>query len=197
MPEIDMATDRTSRPEPSSGPFRLAVYIPLAVFLGLVLAFGYGLTRNADAIPSALIGKPTPEFTLPPVEGRQLGLSAKNLKGEVSLLNVFASWCAECRREHPLFMRLQAGNVVPIHGLNYKDKPKDAADWLDDLGDPYTRAGADLDGRVGIDFGVYGVPETFVIDKTGLIAHKHIGALSEQVLNETILPLVEKLRAAP
>lgn len=197
MPEIDMAADRTSKPLSSSAPFRLAAYIPLAVFLGLVVVFTYGLTRNADVIPSALIGKPVPEFTLPPVEGRQLGLSAGDLMGEVSLVNVFASWCAECRREHPLFMQLQAGNVVPIHGLNYKDKPDDAANWLDELGDPYTRTGADIDGRVGIDFGVYGVPETFLVDKTGLIVHKHIGALSESALNETILPLIEELRAAP
>ncbi len=197
MDKTDKTNDRTIEPVSGGGPPRYAVYAPLVVFLGLAAVFAYGLTRNADELPSALIGKPVPEFTLPPVEGRLLGLSARDLKGEVSLLNVFASWCTECRREHPLFMRLQAGNVVPVHGLNYKDKPEDARDWLDELGDPYTRTGADLNGRVGIDFGVYGVPETFVIDKTGVIVHKHIGALSEWALNETILPLVEELRAAP
>jgi cytochrome c biogenesis protein CcmG/thiol:disulfide interchange protein DsbE len=190
-------TDQAIEPVPSSGPPRYAVYLPLAVFLGLVVLFAYGLTRDASKLPSMLIGKEVPEFSLPAVEGRQLGLSASDLKGEVSLLNVFASWCTECRREHPLFMRLQAANLVPVHGLNYKDKPEDARNWLDELSDPYTRTGADLDGRVGIEFGVYGVPETFVVDKDGVIVHKHIGALSERALKETILPLIEKLRAAP
>jgi cytochrome c biogenesis protein CcmG/thiol:disulfide interchange protein DsbE len=177
--------------------FRIGMLAPVAIFLGLAILFAYGLTRNPRDLPSMLIGKPVPEFALPPVDGRPLGLSTADLRGEVSLLNVFASWCVECRREHPLFMRLQAGNVVPIHGLNYKDKPEDARNWLADLGDPYTRTGADLNGRVGIDLGVYGVPETFVVDKTGRIAHKHIGALDQRALDETILPLIAELRQAP
>jgi cytochrome c biogenesis protein CcmG/thiol:disulfide interchange protein DsbE len=176
---------------------RLGFLVPAAVFLALALAFAHGLTRNAREIPSALIGKPVPALTLPPVEGRALGLSTADLQGEVSLLNVFASWCAECRKEHPLFMRLQADGSIPVHGLNYKDKPEDARDWLDQLGDPYTRTGADLDGRVGIDLGVYGVPETFVIDRQGRIAYKHIGALDGQALEAKILPLIAKLRGAP
>jgi cytochrome c biogenesis protein CcmG/thiol:disulfide interchange protein DsbE len=144
-----------------------------------------------------MIGKLVPEFTLAPVEGRTLGLSASDLKGEVSLVNVFASWCAECRREHPLLMKLREDDIVPVHGLNYKDTPEDAREWLDGLGDPYTRTGADLDGRVAIEFGVYGVPETFVIDKSGRIAHKHIGAISADALETEILPLVETLRREP
>jgi len=197
MAKTDMTTDRAIQPDSAGWPPRFAVYVPLAVFLGLAVLFAYGLTMNASELPSVLIGKQVPEFTLPPVEGRQLGLSASDLKGEVSLLNVFASWCTECRREHPVFMRLQAENVVSVHGLNYKDKPEDAGNWLDELGDPYTRTGADISGRVGIDFGVYGVPETFIVDKAGVIVHKHIGAVSERALKETILPLIEKLRAAP
>ena len=197
MAKTDMTTDRAIQPDAAGWPPRFAVYVPLAVFLGLAVLFAYGLTMNASELPSVLIGKQVPEFTLPPVEGRQLGLSASDLKGEVSLLNVFASWCTECRREHPVFMRLQAENVVPIHGLNYKDKPEDARNWLDELGDPYTRTGADISGRVGIDFGVYGVPETFIVDRDGVIVYKHIGAVSERALKETILPLIEKLRAAP
>ena len=197
MAKTDMTTDRAIQRDAAGLPPRFAVYVPLAVFLGLSVLFAYGLTMNASELPSVLIGKQVPEFTLPPVEGRQLGLSASDLKGEVSLLNVFASWCTECRREHPVFMRLQAENVVPVHGLNYKDKPEDARNWLDELGDPYTRTGADISGRVGIDFGVYGVPETFIVDKAGVIVHKHIGAVSERALKETILPLIEKLRAAP
>ncbi len=166
-----------------------------AIFAGYFL-WGLNPERNPKDIPSVLIGKQVPEFDLSPVEGRSLGLSASDLKGEVSLVNVFASWCTECRREHPLFMRLSANNIVPIHGLNYKDKPEDAQGWLDELGDPYIRTGADLDGRVGIEFGVYGVPETFVIDKAGTIAYKHIGAVTERVLKEKILPLVKDLRKA-
>ena len=154
----------------------------------VAVGLGIGLTRNPQEIPSALIGKPVPEFSLPPVQGRTLGLSSADLQGEVSLVNVFASWCTACRYEHPLFMQLEEDGVVPIHGLNYKDRPEDAAKWLDDLGDPYTRTGADLDGRVGIEWGVYGVPETFVISKDGVIVHKHIGPVSAKDLEETILP---------
>jgi cytochrome c biogenesis protein CcmG/thiol:disulfide interchange protein DsbE len=135
-----------------------------------------------------------PEFTLPPVQGRALGLASTDLNGEVSLVNVFASWCTACREEHPLFMELEAQDVVPIHGLNYKDQPEDAARWLDRLGDPYTRTGADINRRVAIDWGVYGVPETFVIGKDGRIAYKHIGAVTPEVLQTTILPMIEALR---
>jgi cytochrome c biogenesis protein CcmG/thiol:disulfide interchange protein DsbE len=173
---------------------RLGFLLPVVVFVVVAVGLAIGLTRNSQEIPSALIGKPVPEFSLPPVQGRTLGLSTSDLEGEVSLVNVFASWCTACRHEHPLFMRLAEDGLVPIHGLNYKDRPEDAAKWLDDLGDPYTRTGADLDGRVGIEWGVYGVPETFVIGRDGTIAYKHIGPVSAQDLEETILPLVERLR---
>jgi cytochrome c biogenesis protein CcmG/thiol:disulfide interchange protein DsbE len=145
-------------------------------------------------IPSALIGTSVPKFGLPPVQGRTLGLSSADLVGEVSLVNVFASWCLACREEHPLFMQLKAEGVVPIHGLNYKDDPDNATRWLNTLGDPYTRTGADRDGRVAIDWGVYGVPETFVISKDGRIAHKHIGPLTPEALENTVLPLIRRLR---
>ena len=170
------------------------VFLPLAVaaVLGVVLA--WGLTRDPSTLPSTLIGKPVPAFELPPVKGRTLGLSSTDLKGEVSLVNVFASWCVACRAEHPLFMKLAAQGTVPLHGLNYKDQPDDAAKWLDSLGDPYTRTGADISGRVAIDWGVYGVPETFVIGADGRVAYKHIGPVSEEALTGTILPLVEELR---
>jgi cytochrome c biogenesis protein CcmG/thiol:disulfide interchange protein DsbE len=162
--------------------------------VALAVALAWGLTRNPRELPSALIGKPVPDFALPPVQGRTLGLASADLEGEVSLVNVFASWCTACREEHPLFMRLRAEGVVPLHGLNYRDQPEDTAHWLDILGDPYTRTGADRNGRVAIDWGVYGVPETFVIRPDGRIAYKHIGAVTEQALRETILPLVERLR---
>jgi cytochrome c biogenesis protein CcmG/thiol:disulfide interchange protein DsbE len=145
-------------------------------------------------VPSPLIGKKVPVFSLPAVKGRELGLASTDLKGEVSLVNVFASWCVACREEHPLWMQMARSGVVPIHGLNYKDKPDDAQAWLDELGDPYTRTGADISGRVGIDWGVYGVPETFVIDRNGVIAYKHIGAITPKALDETIMPLVRKLQ---
>lgn len=178
----------------SDSPSRFLYLIPAAVFLTLAVALGWGLTNDPREIPSALIGERVPEFSLPPVQGRTLGLSSADLKGEVSLVNVFASWCTACRAEHPLFMKLQQEGDVPIHGLNYKDRPADAARWLDTLGDPYTGTGADLDGRVGIDWGVYGVPETFVISKDGRIAYKHVGAITPEVLQAKILPLVEALR---
>ncbi len=172
----------------------LLVFLPLALAALLTVVLAWGLTRDPSALPSTLIGKAVPDFALPPVKGRTLGLSSADLKGEVSLVNVFASWCVACREEHPLFMALAAQGTVPLHGLNYKDQPDDAAKWLDSLGDPYTRTGADISGRVAIDWGVYGVPETFVVGADGRIAYKHIGPVNEEVLNRTILPLVEELR---
>jgi cytochrome c biogenesis protein CcmG/thiol:disulfide interchange protein DsbE len=171
--------------------------LPLAAFLGLVAAFTLGLGRDAKLVPSPLIGKPVPVFSLPPVKGRSLGLAAGDLKGAVSLVNVFASWCVACREEHPLLMRLTAQGTVPIHGLNYKDSPDDAARWLDGMGDPYTRTGSDIDGLVAIDWGVYGVPETFVVDAQGRIAFKQVGPITPEILERTILPLVARLRASP
>jgi cytochrome c biogenesis protein CcmG/thiol:disulfide interchange protein DsbE len=172
---------------------RARFLIPILAFGVLALVFAWGLTLEPSRVPSPLIGKPVPEFSLPPVKGRTLGLSSADLKGEVSLVNVFASWCVPCRAEHPFFVQLNADGVVPIHGINYKDRPEDAARWLNTLGDPYTRTGADLDGRVAIEWGVYGIPETFVINKDGRIAHKHIGPLTRQTLEEDILPLIRKL----
>ena len=168
--------------------------VPVAIFAALTALLGWALTHNPREIPSALIGKPVPQFSLPPVQGRTLGLSSADLVGEVSLVNVFASWCVACREEHPLFMQLKAGGGVPIHGLNYKDQPDNAARWLNTLGDPYTRTGADRDGRVAINWGVYGVPETFVITKDGRIAHKHIGPITPKDIEATILPLVRRLQ---
>jgi cytochrome c biogenesis protein CcmG/thiol:disulfide interchange protein DsbE len=173
---------------------RLLLFGPALLFLGLVAAFALGLGRDPKLVPSPLIGKPVPDFALPAVKGRSLGLASGDLKGEVSLVNVFASWCVACREEHPVLMRLKADGTVPIHGLDYKDKPDDAARWLDEMGDPYTPTGADIDGRVAIDWGVYGVPETFVVDARGRIAFKQVGPITLEILEETILPLVAWLR---
>jgi cytochrome c biogenesis protein CcmG/thiol:disulfide interchange protein DsbE len=189
MTEVVVARASTGR--------RLLFLLPALIFVAIVAAFAIGLTLKTGEIPSALIDKLAPDFTLPPVKGRTLGLSSADLRGEVSLVNVFASWCVPCRVEHPIFMRLKAEGVVPIHGLNYKDRPDDAAGWLDTLGDPYTRTGADIDGRVAIDWGVYGVPETFVVSAEGRIVHKHIGALTQKDIDETIGPLITRLRMNP
>ncbi|MAT64021.1 MAG: DsbE family thiol:disulfide interchange protein [Gammaproteobacteria bacterium] len=184
-----------SVPERRRSRLRPVFLVPIVLFIAIAIALGWGLTRNPSTIPSALIGKPVPDFALAPVQGRMLGLAAADVRGQVSLVNVFASWCTACRAEHPLFMGLAQSGAVPIHGLNYKDRPADAAQWLDTLGDPYTRTGADLDGRVGIDWGVYGVPETFVVDADGRVAFKHIGPVTPEALKETILPLIKRLRS--
>ena len=173
---------------------RLVYFIPVAVFLALELVFTWGLDHDPRKIPSTLIGRPVPQFSLPPVRGRSLGLSSGDLHGDVSLVNVFASWCVACREEHPLLLKLKADRVVPVHGIDYKDPPKEAAHWLDTFGDPYTRTGADLNGRVAIDWGVYGVPETSVVGRDGRIAYKQIGPLTPDVLDRTILPLIRRLR---
>ena len=168
---------------------------PLAIFAIVGVFLGVGLTLNPREIPSPLIGKPVPQFQLAAVKGRTLGLASSDLRVEVSIVNVFASWCVACREEHPLWMALARQNIAPIHGLNYKDKPDDAARWLGELGDPYRRTGADLDGRVGIEWGVYGVPETYVVDKRGVIRDKVIGAITPRIVDERLLPLVRRLQA--
>ena len=175
---------------------RMLFAAPLLLFAALVIFLAVGLRLDPREVPSPLIGKPVPQFALEPVKGRTAGLATRDLRGEVSLVNVFASWCVACREEHPLFMQLKnEKGFVPIHGLNYKDRPDDAARWLDTLGDPYTRTGADLDGRVAIDWGVYGVPETFVVDRQGRIAYKHIGPVTPEVLATKLRPLIARLSA--
>lgn len=170
--------------------------LPILAFVAIAVALYDGLSLNPKEIPSALINKPVPEFDLPPVQGYDKGLASSDLKGDVALVNVFASWCVACRAEHPVLMDLSKSGQVPVYGLNYKDKPANAAAWLDEHGNPYSRTGADEKGRVGIDFGVYGVPETFVIDRHGRIAYKHIGPVRREDLDRKILPLVKQLREA-
>jgi cytochrome c biogenesis protein CcmG/thiol:disulfide interchange protein DsbE len=187
--------DPDGQPERQKSSRNFAILLPVSIFLGIVVLLAIGLTMDPRKVPSPLIDKPVPMFSLAPVQGRQLGLASSDLKGEVSLVNVFASWCVACRQEHPLLLEVGRQNIVPIHGLNYKDEADDAAGWLDALGDPYTRTGADLNGRVGINWGVYGVPETFVIDKNGNIAYKHIGPISQQDWEAKIHPLVVELQS--
>jgi cytochrome c biogenesis protein CcmG/thiol:disulfide interchange protein DsbE len=191
-----MSSASSSAAEAKAAPGARWAYLgPLAIFAVLGAFFGIGLTLNPREIPSPLIGRPVPEFRLAAVTGRAAGLASADLRGQVSVVNVFASWCVACREEHPLWMSLARQGVVPIHGLNYKDAPRDAARWLDELGDPYQRTGADSDGRVGIDWGVYGVPETYVVDKNGVIRDKVIGAITPKIVEERLLPLVRKLQS--
>ena len=169
--------------------------IPVSVFLVISVAMGYALVGlNPKEIPSALIDRPAPDFDLPPVPDNGPGLSVADLRaGKVTLVNVFASWCVACQAEHPLLMQLSREGKVDIFGLNYKDEPAAAARWLARWGNPYTRTGMDRSDRVGIEFGVYGVPETFIIAPAGRIADKIIGPVSEDILQDRLIPLIEEL----
>ncbi len=173
---------------------RLRYMLPLSLFVVLAVGLAFGLTRDPSVIPSVLIDQEVPQFSLGPVEGRARGLASADLEGEVRLVNFFASWCFPCRVEHPLLARLTEDGTVPVYGINYKDKPEDARRWLDRLGDPYVRSSADHDGRVGVDWGVDGLPETFIIDRNGRIVYKHIGPIRSEDLEQTILPIIEELR---
>lgn len=173
---------------------KLKLFLPLAAFLALAAVLGVGLQLNPREVPSPFIGKPAPAFSLPRLDQPQQHLGTADLKGQVWLLNVWASWCVACRVEHPLLVDLARENQVPIYGLNYKDDPRNATEWLRQFGNPYTASVSDRDGRVGIDYGVYGVPETFVIDKDGLVRHKHIGPVTPEVWAQELLPLVRRLQ---
>lgn len=168
--------------------------LPLAIFLVLAGFLFVGLTLNPREVPSPLIGKPAPDFRLARLDDSATMLGKGDLKGQVWLLNVWASWCVSCRVEHPLLVELARANVVPLVGLNYKDKPEEARAWLAQLGDPYSVSIMDRDGRVGIDFGVYGVPETFVIDRNGNVRYKHIGPVTAEAIETKLLPLVRELQ---
>ena len=168
--------------------------LPLAVFLVLLAFLFVGLFRDPREVPSPLVDKPAPSFSLAKLHQPGERLSNADMRGQVWLLNVWASWCVSCRVEHPLLVALAKADVVPVIGLAYKDKPEDGLAWLASNGDPYRMSIVDRDGRVGIDFGVYGVPETFVIDKSGIIRYKQIGPLTADALDRTILPLVRELQ---
>jgi cytochrome c biogenesis protein CcmG/thiol:disulfide interchange protein DsbE len=172
---------------------RLAYAAPIAAFALVVLAFVAALHRDPSTLPSTLIGQPLPAFALPPVRG-DAGLKSSDMAGEPRLLNVFASWCVSCREEHPVLLQLKAQGV-PIEGLDWKDEPDDGARYLADQGDPYLLAGNDRTGRTGIDLGVSGVPETFVVDRRGMVRFKQVGPLTAQDWAQTIKPLMDRLRA--
>ncbi|MEM8770666.1 MAG: DsbE family thiol:disulfide interchange protein [Pseudomonadota bacterium] len=175
---------------------RFILFLPLIVFVFIASYFALGLRNDPSRIPSVLIDKPLPDFELPAIEGRNGGLADDDVIGRVALVNVFASWCIPCAIEHPVLMRIaeEEDNLL-IAGINWKEKPGDGGAWLERLGDPYDFIGDDADGRVAIDFGVTGAPETFVVDHKGRIRYKHVGPITEQFWKEDIKPIVDQLQA--
>lgn len=167
--------------------------VPFALLAGLVALFWVGLQKDPGHVPSPLIGKPAPSFSLPSLRDPRNTVGTGDLKGRVSLLNVWATWCAGCRQEHGTLVRFSRRYDVPIYGLNWKDQRGKAIEWLDRLGDPYTASAFDQSGNVAIDWGVYGAPETFVVDAEGIVRYKHAGPIDERILQEEILPLIERL----
>jgi cytochrome c biogenesis protein CcmG/thiol:disulfide interchange protein DsbE len=182
---------------------RLSLLIPLAVFLALAAVFLVRLYGGGDIsnVPSALVGKPAPEFSLPPLEGLAAngvpvpGLARADLDGHVTLVNVFASWCAPCRAEHPLLTELAKDERIRVVAINYKDQPENARRFLGRLGNPFAAIGVDTAGRAAIDWGVYGVPETFIVGKDGTIMLKHIGPLTPAAIRDRINPAIESALA--
>lgn len=171
--------------------------MPLLAFAVLLGLLAVGLTLDPHAVPSPLLDKPAPAFSVPQLRAPQMQLSERQLRGQVALLNVWASWCGGCRKEHPLLVELAQRRKLPIYGLDYKDESGDALRWLARHGDPYTAIGVDARGQVGLDYGVYGVPETYVLDRRGVIRYKHVGPLTREVLDDTLLPLIERLEHEP
>ncbi len=168
--------------------------IPLFAFMVLAAFLLVGLTLNPRQVPSPLIDKPAPKFRLNQLHEPDRIMSSDDNLGKVWMLNVWASWCVACRDEHPLLVQLAKSGIVPIYGLNYKDERSTALQWLKRYGDPYAISIVDTDGKVGIDYGVYGVPETYVIDKNGIIRHKQIGPVTVESLERTIIPLIKELQ---
>ncbi|WP_293898563.1 DsbE family thiol:disulfide interchange protein [Phenylobacterium sp.] len=173
---------------------RLLFIAPILAFAVLIGVFFAGLHRDPTLLPSMMIGKRVPTFDLAAVRPGDQGLRTGDLGGEPVLLNYYASWCVACRAEHPMLMRLRAEGV-PIHGVDWKDEPEAGNKWLIDRGDPYLRVGNDRSGRTGIDMGVSGVPETFIIDKQGRVRYRHVGAITEEDWSQKIGPLMQRLKA--
>ena len=173
----------------------LKFLLPLALFVALAVLLAAGLGRDPKLVPSPLIDKPAPAFALVRLDDPQVTIKRDDLLGKVWILNVWASWCVACRQEHPLLVDFARRKTVLLYGLNYKDQRSDGLAWLGRYGNPYDASLVDADGKVGIDYGVYGVPETFVVDKQGVVRFKQIGPLTPEVLREQIEPLLKKLDA--
>ena len=170
--------------------------IPLLLFIVLGVFLARGLFLDPKLVPSPLIDKPAPQFKLNRLQDPEYSFDSRDMLGKVWMLNVWASWCVSCRAEHPLLVQLSRQNIVPIYGLNYKDNPPDAIGWLNSLGNPYTLSVVDMDGRVGMDYGVYGVPETYIIDKQGIIRYKQTGPVNVYDWKEKMEPLINRLQAS-
>ncbi len=175
---------------------RLVFILPLVVLAGVIVAFAAGLRHDPSILPSQLLNRPLPVFARASVEPGQPGFGSAMLRGQPTLLNVWASWCAPCREEHALVQDIARRKLVPVYGLNYKDSRSSATQWLAEMGNPYQATLFDGDGRVGIDFGVYGVPETFIIDQQGIVRMKHVGPLTPEVIRGRIEPLLKQLNGA-
>jgi len=173
--------------------------LPLLAFAGLIVAFVVGLDpeRDPSRLPSPFLGKTAPEFDLPRLKNPEERIASRDYAGQTTLVNVWATWCVECRREHGFLMRLAESNEIPLYGLNWRDQRDAALSWLAQLGDPYIASGYDADGRTGIDWGVYAAPETFLISKDGRVLYKHLGALSDAIWEQEFRPLIaaDKARA--
>ena len=167
--------------------------VPILLMAGLTALFYVGLGKDPNLLPSALIGAPAPQFDLPALLVKDQAGSSASIEGRVVLVNFFASWCGPCRIEHPLLMNLAEAGDVPVYGINYKDAEVDAKRWLADFGDPFSEIGADIEGRTGLDWGVYGLPESFLVNQQGQIVYKHVGPLTSEAINEEIMPLVREL----
>lgn len=172
---------------------RYLLFLPLVLFGVLTLMLGVGLTLNTSQVNSPLVGKPAPDFQVPNLHTPERSLQLSDFKGEVALVNVWASWCITCREEHPYLMALSQQGV-PIYGIDYKDERSKAIAWLEQYGNAYQEVGFDSDGKVGMNWGVYGVPETYVIDRQGVIRHKFTGAITASILHEELQPLIAQLR---
>lgn len=175
---------------------KLVFLLPAALFAALLVAFAIGLKHDPHLLPSALIDRPAPDFALPGLYEPADGLARKDLDGRVTLVNFFASWCAPCREEHRELMALARQPGVTLDGVAYKDKPEESRRFIDSLGNPFGRIGVDREGTTAIDFGVYGVPETYVVDGTGHIRYRHVGPLTPESVKENILPLIERITAS-
>lgn len=173
---------------------RLLFFVPVGLFVVLVGFFAVGLSMDPKVLPSPLIGKPAPVFSLPLLKTPDRMIQTSDLKGQVTLLNVWATWCAACAQEHATLVQIAKSGVVPIYGLDYKDSREKALVWLKERGDPYVASAFDADGRVAIDWGVYGAPETFVLDRNGIVRYKHVGPLTPAFWTQTLLPMIRELK---